>query len=132
MGLDLGFQASWITEDIGKRPPSTVGFTGFPLLIPPGPDVHQGLHPEAGQAVDDDPAPGLRGPGAVRHPLSPLAGEGRRAHPRPHGGYLSRAHAGAPSRVDAESEPEARRRPSGARAGRRADAPDAMGVGAVD
>ena len=34
MGLDLGLEFSWITEDIAKRPYITVGFTGFLLLIP--------------------------------------------------------------------------------------------------
>ena len=34
MGLDLGFQFSWIVEDIKERPYITVGFTGFMLLIP--------------------------------------------------------------------------------------------------
>ena len=34
MGLDLGLDFSWITEDIAKRPYITVGFTGFLLLIP--------------------------------------------------------------------------------------------------
>lgn len=34
MALDLGFQLSWISEDIMERPYITVGFTGFILLIP--------------------------------------------------------------------------------------------------
>ncbi len=34
MALDLGFQLSWISEDIMERPYITVGFTGFVLLIP--------------------------------------------------------------------------------------------------
>ncbi len=34
MGLDLGFQVSWVAEDIAERPYITVGFTGFVLLIP--------------------------------------------------------------------------------------------------
>ncbi len=34
MVLDLGFQFSWIAEDIMERPYITVGFTGFVLLIP--------------------------------------------------------------------------------------------------
>lgn len=34
MGLDLGFQFSWIFEDIAERPFITVGFTAFVLLIP--------------------------------------------------------------------------------------------------
>jgi sulfoxide reductase heme-binding subunit YedZ len=34
MGLDLGLNLSWITDDIRKRPYITVGFTGFLLLIP--------------------------------------------------------------------------------------------------
>lgn len=34
MGLDLGFQLSWVVEDIKERPYITVGFTGFVLLIP--------------------------------------------------------------------------------------------------
>ena len=34
MVLDLGFQLSWISEDIMERPYITVGFTAFVLLIP--------------------------------------------------------------------------------------------------
>ena len=34
MALDLGFQLSWISEDIMERPYITVGFTAFVLLIP--------------------------------------------------------------------------------------------------
>ena len=34
MVLDLGFEFSWISEDIMERPYITVGFTGFVLLIP--------------------------------------------------------------------------------------------------
>ena len=34
MALDLGFEFSWISEDIMQRPYITVGFTGFVLLIP--------------------------------------------------------------------------------------------------
>lgn len=34
MGLDLGFQLSWIAEDIAERPYITVGFTAFLLLVP--------------------------------------------------------------------------------------------------
>ncbi len=34
MVLDLGFQLSWIWEDIMERPYITVGFTGFALLVP--------------------------------------------------------------------------------------------------
>ena len=34
MVLDLGFQFSWIWEDIMERPYITVGFTGFMLLVP--------------------------------------------------------------------------------------------------
>ena len=34
MALDLGFEFSWISEDIMERPYITVGFTGFVLLIP--------------------------------------------------------------------------------------------------
>jgi sulfoxide reductase heme-binding subunit YedZ len=34
MVLDLGFEFSWILEDIAERPYITVGFTGFVLLIP--------------------------------------------------------------------------------------------------
>jgi len=34
MVLDLGFQFSWIAEDIAKRPYITLGFTAFLLLIP--------------------------------------------------------------------------------------------------
>jgi len=34
MVLDLGFQFSWIAEDIMERPYITVGFTGFVLMIP--------------------------------------------------------------------------------------------------
>ncbi len=34
MVLDLGFQFSWIWEDIMERPYITIGFTGFVLLIP--------------------------------------------------------------------------------------------------
>jgi methionine sulfoxide reductase heme-binding subunit len=34
MVLDLGFDLSWVTEDIRKRPYITVGFTGLLLLIP--------------------------------------------------------------------------------------------------
>jgi sulfoxide reductase heme-binding subunit YedZ len=34
MVLDLGFEFSWIAEDIEKRPYITLGFAGFVLLIP--------------------------------------------------------------------------------------------------
>lgn len=34
MGLDLGFQLSWVWEDIVERPYITVGFTAFLLLVP--------------------------------------------------------------------------------------------------
>jgi len=34
MVLDLGFQLSWVAEDIAERPYITLGFTGFLLLIP--------------------------------------------------------------------------------------------------
>lgn len=34
MVLDLGFQLSWVMEDIAERPYITVGFTAFVLLIP--------------------------------------------------------------------------------------------------
>ena len=34
MGLDLGFEFSWIIEDIKERPYITVGVTAFVLLIP--------------------------------------------------------------------------------------------------
>ena len=34
MALDLGFQLSWISEDIMERPYVTVGFAAFVLLIP--------------------------------------------------------------------------------------------------
>lgn len=34
MVLDLGFDLSWVAEDIKKRPYITVGFTAFVLLIP--------------------------------------------------------------------------------------------------
>ena len=34
MVLDLGFQLSWVAEDIAERPYITVGFTAFVLMIP--------------------------------------------------------------------------------------------------
>ena len=34
MVLDLGFQLTWVWEDIAERPYITVGFTAFVLLIP--------------------------------------------------------------------------------------------------
>jgi len=34
MVLDLGFELSWVAEDIAERPYITLGFTGFVLLIP--------------------------------------------------------------------------------------------------